>query len=133
MLEAGDDPKPVEVERDHITEFYADTCQVSPLLEHREHDTDNFCHFGSSAIAGQPPIVLLKSPITPNMVYSIPPPPSNVFFSREVIEKAKTLNLHPDQEHMRYAVAQSLTRGERKHTSSKGVFAKLKKLGSSRR
>ena len=59
------------------------------------------------------------------MVYIIPPPPVSVFYSREVIEKAKTLNLHPDQEHMRYAVAQSLTHGEHKHASSKGVFAKL--------
>ena len=66
------------------------------------------------------------------MVYMIPPPSSSVFFSRDVIEKAKTLHLHPMQEHMRYAVAQSLTHQERKH-ASKGVFAKLKKLGSSKK
>ena len=87
----------------------------------------------SAAASGLAPIVSVNQSLTPNMVYTIPPPPASVFYSREVIEKAKTLNLHPNQEHMWYAVAQSLTHGKHKHTSSKGVFAKLKKLGSSRK
>ena len=81
-----------------------------------------------AAFSGLAPTVTGDQPLAPNMVYSIPLLPSSVFFSKDVIEKARTLNLYPLQEHMRYAVAQSLMHNERKH-SSKGVFAKLKKLG----
>jgi len=73
-----------------------------------------------------------NGPLTPNMVYTIPPPPSHVFFSRDVIERAQQLHLHPDQEHMRYGIAQSLTKNVKKN-SSKSVFSKLKKLGLGKR
>ena len=87
----------------------------------------------SGATSGLPPIVSGDGSITPSIVYTIPPPPSFVFYSRDVIERAKRLELHPSQEHMRYTVTQSLTHADRKHNTIKGVFAKLKKLGSGKK
>ena len=86
-----------------------------------------------AAVSGLAPSLTHNQAFTPNMVYTIPPPPVSVLHSREVIEKARTLNLYPDQEHMRYVIARSLTHADHKHTTSKGMFAKLKKLGSGRK
>ena len=61
----------------------------------------------SAAASGLAPNLSDRQTLTPNMVYTIPPLPPSVFYSRDIIEKAKTLNLHRNQEHIRYAVAQS--------------------------
>ena len=124
----GDDPEPVEeVAREDVPGL--DTPTVSPTPSLRESFSVALPHSGAS---GLPPVVSNHGSIAPNMVYTIPPPPASVFYSRAVIEKARKLNLHPSQEHMRYAIAQSLTHHDRKH-SSRSVFSKLRKLGSGRR
>ena len=104
-------------------------------LDARESVPPSLSDPSLGAVSGLPPVVSCHGSLTPNMVYTIPPPPSSVFYSREVIERARKLNLHPSQEHMRYAVAQSLTHHERKHRgrSSRSVFSKLRKLGSGRK
>ena len=89
----------------------------------------------SGAGSGVPPVVPVQGLLQPNVVYTIPPPPPAVFYSSEVIQRARSLSLHPSQEYMRYQIAQSLTHKDRKDTKSsksKGVFAKLRQLGSSK-
>ena len=89
----------------------------------------------SGAGSGVPPVVPVQGLLQPNVVYSIPPPPPAVFYSSEVIQRAKNLSLHPSQEFMRYQIARSLTYKDKKNskdTKSKGVFAKLRKLGSNK-
>ena len=82
---------------------------ASPHTSFRESLSPEFDVPSSGAASGLPPIVSGDGSITPNIVYTIPPPLSSVFYLRDVIERAKRLELHPSQEHMRYAVAQSLT------------------------
>ena len=124
-----DDPEPIEeAEREEV--LHQVTLTVSPTHSLRESTGGELPLSG--AASGLPPVVTGRGSIEPNMVYTIPPPPASVFYSREVIERARRLNLHPDQEYMRYSMAQALTHQERKH-SSVGVFAKLRKLGSGRK
>ena len=78
-------------------------------MEQKETNTDDPQQVEFGAIAGLAPVISLKCPLTHNMVYLIPPPPLNVFYSKEVIEKAKTLHLYHDQEHMTYKIAKTLT------------------------
>ena len=80
---------------------------------------------------GFPPEVPVHAPLTPITIYTLPPPPRSVLFTQEVIDRAQKLDLHPDQEYMRYELAQYLTHDGRKH-NSKGVFSNIKKLGSKR-
>ena len=130
LQKEGDDPEPVEeVAREDVRLPGLDTPTVSPTPSLRESVCEALPHSGAS---GLPPVMSSHRSIAPNMVYTIPPPPASVFYSRTVIEKARKLSLHPSQEHMRYAIAQSLTHHERKH-SSRSVFSKLRKLGSGRR
>ena len=89
----------------------------------------------SGAGSGVPPVVPVQGLLQPNVVYTIPPPPPAVFYSSEVIQRARNLSLHPSQEYMRYEIAQSLTHKDRKdskNSKSKGVFAKLRQLGSNK-
>ena len=46
------------------------------------------------------------------------------FFPQEFIDRGQKLHLHPNQEHMRYNLAQALSHDERKHKDN-GVFSKL--------
>ena len=121
-----------EVAREDIDIRDISRLTISPLISPRESDNDDPSNSISGATSGLPPIVPSNGPLTPNMVYTIPPPPSHVFYSRDVIERAQQLQLHPAQEHMRYGIAQSLTKDVKKN-SSKSVFSKLKKLGSKKR
>ena len=46
----------------------------------------------SAASSGLAPMVTGDQPLAPNMVYTIPLPLSLVFFPKDVIDEAKTLN-----------------------------------------
>ena len=127
--DVGDPEVSGEVVREHV-DPYVDQLSVSLGPSNRE--SDGGCPPCASAMSGLPPEVSSHGSIAPNMVYTIPPPPSSVFYSREVIERARKLNLHPNQEHMRYVMAQSLTHNQRKH-SSRSVFSKLRKLGAGKK
>ena len=132
IQEEADDPEPVEevVREDTITAPH-NVWQPSPLLYPRDAG-DGHPQLSSGASSGLPPVVPEDAPLEPNMVYTLPPPPPrNVFYSEEVINRAKQLHLHPDQEHMRYSIAQSLSRPPPK-PKTHGVFSKLKNLGSKR-
>ena len=130
----GDDPELV-VEEAREESIAQEVGPVSMELEERKSAPISVGDPTLGAVSGLPPILSSHESLQPNMVYTIPPPPASVFYSREVIERARKLNLHPSQEHMRYAVAQSLTHNDRKHSSRSGrnVLSKLRKLGSSRR
>ena len=100
----------------------------SPLLYPRDDDTQ--LHLSTGASSGLPPAVPVDAPLEPNMVYTLPPPPKSVFYPKEVIDKARQLNLHPDQEFMRYNLARASSRPPK--PKEQGVFSKLKNLGSKR-
>ena len=55
----------------------------------------------------------------------------NVFYTEEVLEKAGNLNLHTNQEFIRYSIAQSLSKNITK-SSSMNLFTKRRKLESSK-
>ena len=146
----GDDPEPVQGGGRLLVEDGGDLA----MEEEREEDVRNSISVLSSPAAvgrqsreslsppnpalsgagsGVPPVVPVQGSLAPNMVYTIPPPPPAVFYSREVIQRARNLSLHPSQEYMRYEIAQSLTHQDRKHSKGKSVFAKLRQLGAGRR
>ena len=146
----GDDPEPVQGGGPLLVEDGGDLA----VEEEREEDVRNSISVLSSPAAvgrqsreslsppnpalsgagsGVPPVVPVQGSLAPNMVYTIPPPPPAVFYSKEVIQRAKNLALHPSQEFMRYEIAQSLTHQDRKHSKGKSVFAKLRQLGAGRR
>ena len=99
---------------------------MSPLNYLRESDDDNL-RLSAGATSGLPPVV----PANASLVYTLPPPPSSFFYSKEVIDRAQQLNLHPRQEYMRYDLAKALSRGQ--SSKDQSVFSKLKKLGSKKR
>ena len=90
----------------------------------------NIYVLSGGASSGLPTAVPLDAPLEPNMVYTLPPPPRNIFYSKEVIDKAQQLHLHPRQEFMRYDLARALFHQSK--PKEQGVFSKLKKLGSKR-
>ena len=129
----GDDPELIveEAREEPITQ---EVSPVSVELEERNSAPLSIGDPSLGAVSGLPPVLTSHESLQPNMVYTIPPPPASVFYSREAIERARQLNLHPSQEHMRYPMAQALTHNARKHSrSGRNVLAKLRKLGSSRR
>ena len=131
IQEEADDPEFVEeVIRENTDASLSSIRQPSPLLYPRDAG-DEQLHLSSGASSGLPPAVPVDAPLEPNMVYTLPPPPKNVFYTKEVIDKAKQLNLHPDQEFMRYNLARALSRPPK--PKEQGVFSKLKNLGSNRR
>ena len=131
IQEEVDDPKFVEeVVRENIVASQLSSRRMSPLNYLRESDDDNL-RLSGGATSGLPPVVPANAPLEPNIVYTLPSPPRSVFYSKEVIDRAQHLNLHPRQEYMRYDLAKALSRGQ--SSKDQSVFSKLKKLGSKKR
>ena len=133
IQEEADDPEYVEEAiRENTDTSLSMIRQPSPLLYPRDVD-DGHPHQSSGASSGLPPAVPVDAPLEPNMVYTLPPPPPrNVFYTKEVIDRAKQLHLHPDQEYMRFNIARALSCPP-PEPKTQGFFSKLKNLGSKRR
>ena len=116
-----------DVDRD-VSVSSDSSARLSTLHQLRESDVEEFSVSGGAASSGLPLAVPVNSPLEPNMVYTLPFPPRSVFYSKEVIDRAQRLHLHPDQEYMRYDMAKALVNPSSKRKSH-GVFSKLK-LGS---
>ena len=130
----GDDPEPMEEEREEDVRNSISVLSSPAAVGRQSRESLSPPNPAlSGAGSGVPPVVPVQGSLAPNMVYTIPPPPPAVFYSREVIQRAKNLALHPSQEFMRYEIAQSLTHQDRKHGKGTSVFAKLRQLGAGRR
>ena len=83
----NDNPKPVEeVAREDTIMENIDMPSVSPVLSLRLPDHDDFD--GLRLYGATSGIPLVVSDNGSNMVYTILPPPQNIVYSKEVIEKA---------------------------------------------
>ena len=85
----------VEVVKDNHEEGDISMRQVSPMHTLREPELEDISQSIVGAF-GLPPELYTDAPIKPNTVYSIPPPPRNIFYSKEVLENARNLNPHSD-------------------------------------
>ena len=97
------------------------TTDVSSQHEQRMSGGSAACPLYEEVTSGLAPVVSMQESLQPGMVYTLPSPPSSVFYSEEVIERANKLHIQPKQEYMRYNIAQSLSHRDRKHKKRKFV------------